>query len=103
MAPLLSLLEALSFVNTGDGKSLSSDKHTRACLSAFRKWNLLTAVLSSFHNECVLVILVLCDSPCVAVWPKFGLWFSQMPPFLLCFQVDHYDVGTFLGHFSVRS
>lgn len=65
-------------------------------LSAFRKWNLLTAVLSSFHNECVLVILVLCDSPCVAVWPEFGLWFSQMPPLLLRFQADHYDVGTFL-------
>lgn len=93
MAPLLSLLEALSFVNTGDGKSLSSDKHTRACLSAFRKWNLLTAVLSSFHNECVIVILVLCDSPRVAVWPRFGLRFPQMPPSTAA---DHCDFRGFL-------
>lgn len=69
MAGLLSLLEVLSFVNTGDGKKAgllvtkSSNKHTRACLFAFRKWNLLTAVVSSFQNEYVLFILVLCDSP----------------------------------------
>ncbi len=38
-------------------------KHS-LCLFAFRKWNLLTAVVSSFQNECVLlIILVLCDSP----------------------------------------
>lgn len=63
------------FICKHRGWKVSSDKHTRACLSAFRKWNLLTAVLSSFHNECVLVISVLCDSPRVAVWLKFGLWF----------------------------
>lgn len=102
MAPLLGLLEVLSFVNTGDGKVIVV-KQTHACLPlCFQEVELAhSSPLLLSQSVCVLMILVLCDSPCVAVWPKLGLWFTQMPPKLLHFQLDQYNVGTFLGHFFV--
>lgn len=70
-------------------------KHS-LCLFAFRKWNLLTAVVSSFQNECVLlIILVLCDSPRAVVWPKTGLWFGRPPHSPLRLQINHWNPGTF--------
>lgn len=103
MAPLLSLLEALSFVNTGDGKTKSSNKRTRAFLFAFRKWNSLAAAVSSFHNECVLIILVLCDSPHVASDPRLACGLDRHLTYPNISKSTTEIWGTFLGLFLVTS
>lgn len=48
---------------------------------------------------CVLIILVLCDSPRTAVWPRTGLWFGRPPHSPLRLQINHWNPGTFPHQF----
>lgn len=74
-------------------------KHSLS-VSAFRKWNLLTAIRSFFQNDfMVLLILLLCDSPLAATWPSTGLWCTWTPHSPLRLQIDHWNRGTFLVQF----
>lgn len=85
-------------VRGGDGAHML-DKHSRSDF-AFRKWNKLTVVLSSFHNECApVIILVFCDSPLAAIWPKTGLWCSRPPHSPHRLQINHWNPGTFSAPF----
>lgn len=83
----------------GGGYAGELGKH-RLCLFALRKWNLLTAVVSSFQNECVLIFLVLCDSPLAADRSRGVLWFTRTPHSLLCLQINHWNTGTFPDQFG---
>lgn len=75
------------------------DKHSRSDF-AFRKWNKLTVVLSSFQNECApVIILVFCDSPLAAIWPKTGLWCARPPHSPHRLKINHWNPGTFSAPF----